>query len=125
MARPLRVWAGQGRAWNAGLDENQQGFRHTNTLGFFHHRSLYAFISPVARTDRLRGYTLRVGLLPPTDPNHFTQSAICFTTLDAQGPLVQNYPCNPSIAGRYVSLRIDGRAECLNFAELEVYGLSE
>ena len=28
----------------------------------------------------------------------------------------------PSTAGRYVSLRIDGRAECLNFAEVQVYG---
>ena len=66
-----------------------------------------------------------MGLLPPSDPNHFTQSAICFTTLDAQATLIQDYTCSPSIAGRYVSLRIDGRAESLNIYEVEVYGPGE
>ena len=80
-------------------------------------------LSNACPADRLRGYTLRVGVLPPSDPNHFTQSAICYTTTGSQGSPTQYYTCTPSLAGRYVSLRIDGRAECLNIAEVQVYGM--
>lgn len=79
--------------------------------------------APFARpADRLRGYTLRVGVLPPSDPNHFTQSAVCYTTAGSQSSSTQYYTCTPSLTGRYVSLRIDGRAEALNIAEVQVYG---
>lgn len=71
---------------------------------------------------RLSGYTLRVGNLPPSDPSHFTQSAICYTTTGSQSPPTQSYSCSPALSGRYVSLRIDGRAECLNIAEVQVFG---
>ena len=74
--------------------------------------------------DRLRGYTMRVGNLPPSDPNHFTQSAICYTTAGSQASLTHSYTCASAIVGRYVSLRIDGRAEALNVAEVQVFGPS-
>ena len=65
---------------------------------------------------------MRVGNLPPSDPNHFTQSAICYTTAGSQVSPAQSYTCSSAIVGRYVSLRIDGRAESLNIAEVQVYG---
>jgi len=62
--------------------------------------------------DRLRGFRIRVAWQPPTDPQHFTGSSICYDNPGAQGVGASEYACaGGGIAGRYISVQIYDRHE--------------
>lgn len=75
-----------------------------------------------SRSDWLKGFTIRVGWIPATDPAHFTESSTCWSEPGANTGYTV-YTCSPALTGRYVSIRIEGQTQYLCMYEVQVYGL--
>ncbi|XP_061463147.1 fucolectin-like [Rhineura floridana] len=68
--------------------------------------------------ERLQGAQIRVG---DSVADHGKSSPLCGTITDTRLGSVSTLYCN-WLKGRYVSIRIPGRAEFLHVCEVEVYG---